>query len=111
MRCRILLAGFGNVGREFARMILERRSELAKVHGIDAAVIAILTGRHGSVERTQGIDLKKALRLADAGASLEFCGRGVRGSSAEYIRRARPDVVIELTPSRLVPRLHGMDHR
>src|SRR2546427_1344103 len=98
MRCRILLAGFGNVGREFARLILERRSELAKVHGLDATVIAILTGRHGSVERTQGIDLRKALRLADAGASLESCGRGVRGPSADYIRRARADVVIEITP-------------
>src|SRR3989449_3202430 len=110
MHCRILLAGFGNVGREFARLILERRSELAKVHGLDATVIAILTGRHGSVERTQGIDQRKALRLADAGASLESCGRGVRGSSAEYIRRARADVVIEITPLRIAPRQIGVDH-
>ena len=110
MHCRILLAGFGNVGREFARLILERRSELAKVHGLDATVIAILTGRHGSVERTQGIDLRKALRLADAGASLESCGRGVRGPSADYIRRARADVVIEITPLRIAPRQIGVDH-
>src|SRR5207249_1596380 len=89
MRCRILLVGFGNVGREFARLLLERRSELAKVHGLDAAVVGIVTGRHGSVERARGIDLRKALRLADAGASLESCGRGVHGRSAEYIRRAR----------------------
>src|SRR5439155_1000190 len=31
--CRIVLVGFGNVGREFARLLLKRRSELAKVHG------------------------------------------------------------------------------
>src|SRR5207253_6752601 len=110
MRCRILLAGFGNVGREFARMIQEWRSELAKDHGIYAAGIDILTGRHGLVERTQGIDLRKALRLADASASIESCGRGVRGSSAEYIRRARADVVIEITPLRIVPRQIGVDH-
>ncbi len=111
MRCRILLTGFGNVGREFARLLLERRSELEKVHGLDATVVGILTGRHGSVERAQGIDLRKALRLADAGASsLESCGRGVRGPSAEYIRRARADVVIEITPLRIGPRQIGVDH-
>src|SRR2546430_17333305 len=98
MHCRILLAGFGNVGREFARLILERRSELAKVHGLDATVIPILTGRHGSVGRTQGIDLRKALRLADAGACLESCGRAALGRSAGYSRLARADVVTEVTP-------------
>src|SRR2546423_14999150 len=110
MRCRILLVGFGNVGREFARLLLERRSELAKIDGLEAAVVGIVTGRHGSVERAGGIDLRKALRLADAGASLESCGRGVHGRSAEYIRRARADVVIEITPLRIAPRQIGVDH-
>jgi len=110
MRRRILLIGFGNVGREFARLLLERRSELAKVHGIDAAVVGIVTGRHGSVERAQGIDLRKALRLADAGASLESCGRGVHGPSVEYIHRARADVVVEITPLRIARRQIGVDH-
>ena len=43
MRLRIVLVGFGNVGREFARLLLERKSELAKVHGLRADVVAILT--------------------------------------------------------------------
>jgi len=110
MRCRILLTGFGNVGREFARLLLERRSDLEKVHGLEVTVVGILTGRHGSVERAQGIDLRRALRLADAGASLESCGRGVHGRSAEYIQRARADVVIEITPLRIAPRQIGVDH-
>src|SRR5213083_3506214 len=110
MRCRILLVGFGNVGREFARLLLERRSERAKIHASDDRVVGIVTGRHGSVERARGIDLRKALRLADAGASLESCGRGIHGRSAEYIRRARADVVIEITPLRIAPRQIGVDH-
>src|SRR2546430_6205237 len=110
MRCRILLVGFGTVGREFARLLLERRSELAKIHGLDAAVVGIVTGRHGSVERARGIDLRKALRLADAGASLESCGRGVHGRPAEYIRRARADIVVEITPLRIGPRQIGVGH-
>src|SRR6266566_3772662 len=64
MRRRIVLVGFGNVGREFARLLLERRSELARAFGLDASVVGILTARHGSVENPRGIDLRKALRLA-----------------------------------------------
>src|SRR5207244_13543812 len=110
MRCRILLVGFGNVGREFARLLLERRSELAKIHGLDAAVVGIITGRHGSVERARGIDLRKGLRLADAGASLETCGRRVRGRSAVCVRRARADVMVGITLLRIAPRPTGVDH-
>jgi len=49
MRYRIVLAGFGNVGREFARLLLEQRSELIRNYGLDASIVAILTARHGSV--------------------------------------------------------------
>src|SRR5947209_18903672 len=98
MRCRILLVGFGNVGREFARLLLERRSELAKVHGLEAAVVGIITGRHGSVERARGIHLRKALRLADAAASLEPRRRGGHGRSAGRSRRPTADVMVGTAP-------------
>ena len=71
MRHRIVLVGFGNVGREFARLLLEHRSELKREFGLDASIGAILTARHGSVENPAGIDVRKALRLADAGVSLD----------------------------------------
>src|SRR5881296_2237509 len=107
---RIVLVGFGNVGREFARLLLEHRSELTREFGLDASIIAILTARHGSVENPRGIDVRKALRLADAGVSLESCGRGISERSPEYIRRARADTVIEVTPLRIAPRQVALDH-
>src|SRR5256885_10523311 len=110
MRRRIVLVGFGNVGREFTRLLLERRSELARAFGLDASVVGILTARHGSVENPRGIDLRKALRLADAGVSLESCGRGISRVAAEYIRQARADIVIELTPLRIGPRQVAVEH-
>ncbi len=110
MRRRIVLVGFGNVGREFARLLLERRSELARAFGLDASVVGILTARHGSVENPRGIDLRKALRLADAGVSLESCGRGISRLAPEYIRQARADIVIELTPLRIGPRQVAVEH-
>src|SRR6267143_164091 len=110
MRFRIVLAGFGNVGREFARLLLERRAELTRVHGLAPVVVGILTGRHGSVQRSGAIDLRKALRLSDAGVSLESCGRPVRGSSPDAIRAMRADVVVEVTPLRITPRQIALDH-
>src|SRR2546425_8510824 len=110
MRRRIVLVGFGNVGREFARLLLESRSELTREFGLDVSIVAILTARHGSVENPTGIDVRKALRLADAGVSLESCGRGIPDPSPEYIRRARADVVVEVTPLRITPRQVAFDH-
>jgi len=110
MRYRILLAGFGNVGREFARLLLDRRSELVRVHGLEPVVVGILTGRHGSVQWSGGIDLRKALRRTEAGLSLESCGRPIRGSSVDIIRNTRADVVVEVTPLRLTPRQIALDH-
>src|SRR3989442_14520763 len=97
MRRRIVLVGFGNVGREFARLLLESRSELTREVGLDVSIVAILTARHGSVENPTGIEVREALRLADAGVSLGSCGRGIPDPSAEFIRRARAAVVGEVS--------------
>ena len=107
---RIALLGFGNVGREFARLLLERRSELRREHGLDADVTAIFTARHGSVENRDGIDLRKALRSVEAGASIASCGRRITLPATEYIQRAKADVVVELTPLRIAPRQPALDH-
>ncbi len=73
-------------------------------------MVAILTGRHGCVENARGIDLRKALRLASADRSLAACGRAIREPSAAYLRRARADVVIELTPLRIAAQQVALDH-
>jgi len=107
---RIALLGFGNVGREFARLLLERRSELRREHGLEAEVTAIFTARHGSVENRKGIDLRKALRLAAAGTAIEACGTAIDIPAKKYIPRSPADVVIELTPLRIAARQPALDH-
>ena len=110
MAHRIALVGFGNVGREFARLLIERRARLRREHGLEVRVVAILTARHGSVENAKGINLSKALRLAGAGRSIEPCGRAIRAPATEHIHRSRADVVVELTPLRIAPRQPALDH-
>jgi len=110
VRRRIVILGFGNVGREFARLLVERRTELSRTFGLEASVVGILTGRHGRVENARGIDLRKAVRLAEVGAPLDACGRGIRESAVDYVRRARADIVVELTPLRISERQVALDH-
>ena len=102
--------GFGNVGREFARLLVERRSELRREQGLEAVVVAILTGRHGCVESLKGIDLRKALRCAEADRSLEPCGRPIRVDTAAYLRKVRADIVVEITPLRIAAEQIALDH-
>ena len=107
---RIVLLGFGNVGRAFARLLVENRQRLVREHGLDARVVAILTANHGGVEDARGIDLKRALRLVDGGGTLGPCGRPVRATAKEYVRRARAHTVVELTPLRIAAKQEALDH-
>jgi homoserine dehydrogenase len=107
---RIVLLGFGNVGREFARMLLERRAELRREQGLEASVVAILTGRHGRIENAKGIDLRKALRLATSDRSLAPCGRVIPEETPAFLRRARADIVVEITPLRIAADQVAVDH-
>lgn len=107
---RLVLVGFGNVGREFARMLLERRDALRREQGLEAIVVAILTAKHGRIEDPRGIDLREAVRLADAGRSIEPCGRPVRASNLDFLRQVHADVAVELTPLRIAPRQIAVDH-
>ena len=110
VRHRVALFGFGNVGREFARLLLERRAEVRREHGLEVDVVAILTARHGSVEASKGIDLRKALRLAEAGISIERCGTVIHEPATKFIGRSRADIVIELTRLKIAARQPALDH-
>ena len=98
------------MGREFARLLLERGRTLRRDFGLEARVVGIVTGSHGRVERREGIDLRKALRLADAGRPLDACGTPVREPTKAFLQRVRADVVIEITPLRIAERQPALDH-
>lgn len=107
---RLVLVGFGHVARDVARLLLERRRELAQTYGLETKVVAIVTGRHASAAAASGIDLRRALRAVEAGRSLAACGRPIRGTTASFLARVRADVVLELTPLVIAPRQAAVDH-
>jgi homoserine dehydrogenase len=112
----LVLVGFGNVGRRFVRLLDECASELRKANLADWRVVAIATARHGVARDLRGLDVARALDLAERGLSLDAAdapaslgpgtapavGSGVQliEQVAEALRAAgstRPLVVVETT--------------
>jgi homoserine dehydrogenase len=57
----MLLVGFGNVGRRFARLLDERGEVLRRQHDLETRITGIATGRHGSTFAAEGLDVAAVL--------------------------------------------------
>jgi homoserine dehydrogenase len=66
----LILVGFGNVGRRFARLLEEKSVRLRGDYDLSWRVVGIATKRHGAAYDARGLDIVKALRLAEAGSPL-----------------------------------------
>jgi homoserine dehydrogenase len=66
----LILVGFGNVGQRFARLLEEKSVRLRGDYDLSWRVVGIATKRHGTAYDARGLDVVKALRLAEAGTSL-----------------------------------------
>jgi homoserine dehydrogenase len=71
MRIDLVLIGFGNVGRRFARLIEEQRSRLLSDHDLECRIIGIATGRHGAAFRAHGIDGVAAASHVESGGRVD----------------------------------------
>jgi len=91
----LALMGFGNVGRALARLLLDKRGELASRYDLSFAVTAIATSRHGVVINRDGIDLERALRLEDLSVLSDSVAPR---EGCEFICECGADVLFENTP-------------
>jgi homoserine dehydrogenase len=99
VQVNLAFIGFGKVAREFARILDSRRALLEDEYGIEWRVTGIATASHGVIVRADGIDLAKALRLLEAGDSLNCIeGDWTGGDALEFIGRVEADIVFETTP-------------
>jgi homoserine dehydrogenase len=96
---RLALVGFGSVGRRFAAHLLGDYGRILRRLGLPVRVTAIATARHGGAADPRGLDLRRALALLAKGRSLEpLDSVGPFPSTADFVRRAPADVLLELTP-------------
>jgi homoserine dehydrogenase len=77
MRANVALIGFGHVGRRFARLLSDRREELAGRYDLDCRVVCIATRRHGSVAHRAGVDAVAAAAALERGGALVDSSRGL----------------------------------
>lgn len=98
MEIRLAFVGFGNVARAFARMIVERRAQLASQYGIEWRATAIATANHGCIQSGAGLDLSEAANRSERGDSLTGMSETeeVAGAAA-LIENCEADILFETT--------------
>lgn len=108
---KVILVGFGNVGRALARLLDVKRPVLRSEFGFETRVVGIATGRHGSALDINGLDVEEALRLAEHGQNLdELTTVPQPGSMIEFIRQSGADVLFENSPVNHVTGQPASDH-
>lgn len=107
---RLILVGFGTVGRGVAECLQTAAPALAR-HGLEARIVAVVDPLVGSVRRDDGLDAARLLSLADAGAPLgEHAGSTTVADLDEVLDGGGADVLVELTPTDLRTGEPGLAH-
>ncbi len=94
---RLILVGFGRVGRDLAQIIADQYRDRFKV-------VAIVTGRHGSLADPRGIDLQAVLRGGLGGP------QAGAPSALEVIDSTEAEAVIELSTLNVFSGRPAIDH-
>jgi homoserine dehydrogenase len=96
---KLLLLGFGNVGQALTRLLLRKREALKGSMQIQWRIVGIATGRHGAALDPEGIDVDRALMLAETGGSLDgLSSTNAPDDMVDLIRASGADVMFENTP-------------
>lgn len=98
MHYRLALLGFGNVGRAFARLLKRKSAELEAGYGIRFIVTGVATGRHGIALDPNGLDLDRALALAESGQSLDVLSKLPLTDALDFVHSVPADVLFETLP-------------
>jgi len=108
---RIIIIGFGTVGKAFAKILRERRGALLRVFGVRPRIVAIVD-RGGASVSPHGLDLDKVFKAKLLGGSVSRdTDTGRLGATAlDVIDDVEADVVVEASPTNLVDGEPGLSH-
>ncbi len=110
MHYKLSLIGFGNVARALARLLLRKQDLLQSQYGITFSFTGISTGRHGCAVDPNGLDIYKALELAESGRSLLPLSAATAPDSLAVIERSQADVMFENSPVNKQTGQPAIDH-
>lgn len=100
---KLALIGFGTVGQGLARILLDKHAQLQDM-GFDAQIVAVATGRKGTLYRPDGLDIEALLSAVKRGDFLHYPDTPEleRSWDAERIvRESNADVIVEVSPTNL----------
>ncbi|MFC1506026.1 homoserine dehydrogenase [Thermoproteota archaeon] len=97
---RLIIIGFGNVGRSFLKMIGEKKKKGSNKFNSDLKAVAVLDRKGGAVD-PNGIDPEELLKIdAKEGTVAAASNIGQLGlSPLSAIKEIEADTILELTPT------------
>ncbi len=101
---RVILCGFGTVGKAFARLLLERHRRIIDRYGLDIKIAAVVASGGAAVSDQNALPIENLLAHVDAGNKVEtFLTHGRPGlSGVEIIKEIPAEVLVETTPTNMV---------
>lgn len=107
---RLMLIGFGNLGRSLSKALVEKIGFLRQRHGLIPKVVAIVD-ETGALIEDGGISPSRLKTLAEKGGKVaSFPGAKKSFPAVEVIKEVRADVVFELTPTNIETGQPGLSH-
>jgi len=106
---RLILIGFGNLGKGLAHALLRKSDHLRNIGLIPRVVAAVDEG--GAVVNEDGIDLRHLLSVVEKKKTVAASKWGKRGMGAlQVIEEVDAEVVFELTPTNIKTGEPGLTH-
>jgi homoserine dehydrogenase len=102
---KIIVVGFGNLGKALVRILLQKKEFLECKYGLSPQIIAVVD-EYGVLIREKGFSAKELLGLVEKGRVVG----GKRMSGREMIREVEGEVVFELTPTNIETGEPGLSH-
>lgn len=110
-KLKLALIGFGNVGKEFVRILLEKKDEWSCEFDYEFLVTAISTRSRGCLVDPMGIDLNRALNEIESQGKFSKCNPAYSNlSTMEIIEADFTDIVVEITTLNIDTGQPAIDH-
>jgi homoserine dehydrogenase len=107
---KLIISGYGGVGRAFAGLLNTRRDQLAQQYGLSLRLVAVVTSQ-GAAVAEDGLPLDPLAALGRKDSILTLTGFAHPGvTTTELIGRGLADVLIETTPTDIQTGEPGMTH-
>jgi len=101
---RLILCGFGNVGRAFTRLLAEKHAQLKQKYGLNLELTAVVDIGGAAISEKGPLPALELLSHVENGGTVETFARygSPAVSAADVIANCDADVLVEATPTNLI---------